>query len=283
LTQKLVVLQSLWAMERRHTDGMERSIEQNVEMILKAGFDGVSMTVSDAAAARRIAALLKPHGKLIEAQCFPRTVDDLKPVLELCAELGVYYLDIQADVRPRRIAECIPLLEGWRRLAEQVSFPVYFETHRDRMTTDLYFTLDLLECFPDLKLLGDLSHFLVGREFAMPISAENQGYMQQIIDNCWAFHGRVASREQVQVEISFPHNKLWLDLFLSWWEYGFKSWRRRANPDESLAFVCELGPKPYAIAGPDGNDASDRWMEALMMKDAIRALWNRTAQSAAML
>ncbi len=282
MTQKLVVLQSLWAMERRHTDGMERSIEQNVEMILQAGFDGVSMTVSDAVAARRIAALLKPHGKLIEAQCFPRTVDDLKPVLELCAELGVYYLDIQADVRPRRIAECIPLLEGWRRLAEQVSFPVYFETHRDRMTTDLYFTLELLECFPDLKLLGDLSHFLVGREFAMPISAENQGHMQRIIDNCWAFHGRVASREQVQVEISFPHNKLWLDLFLSWWEYGFKSWGRRANPDELLAFVCELGPKPYAIAGPDGNDASDRWMEALMMKDAIRALWNRTAQGAAM-
>jgi hypothetical protein len=281
LAQKLIVLQSLWSMERRHTDGMERSLEQNVEMILMAGFDGVSMTVGDAAAARRTAALLEPHGKLIEAQCFPKCVDDLKPVLELCTELGVYYLDIQADVRPRRIADCIPLLEGWRRLAEQVSFPVYFETHRDRMTTDLYFTLDLLECFPDLKLLGDLSHFLVGREFAIPISAENQAYMQRIIDNCWAFHGRVASREQVQVEISFPHNRLWLDLALSWWEYGFKSWRRRANPDESLAFVCELGPKPYAIAGPDGNDASDRWLEALMMKDAVRALWSRTAEGMA--
>jgi hypothetical protein len=276
MAQELVVLQSLWAMERRHTDGVERSLEQNVAMILEAGFDGVSMTGLDPAVARRTAGLLKPHGKLIEVQCFPKSVDELKPVLELCTELGVYYLDIQADVRPRRIADCIPLLEGWRRLAEQVTFPVYFETHRDRMTTDLYFTLDLLECFPDLKLLGDLSHFLVGREFAMPISAENQSYMQRIIDNCWAFHGRVASREQVQVEISFPHNKPWLDLFLSWWEYGFRSWKRRAKSDESLSFVCELGPRPYAIAGPDGNDASDRWMEALIMKDAIRALWDRT-------
>jgi hypothetical protein len=276
MAQELVVLQSLWAMERRHTDGVERSLEQNVAMILEAGFDGVSMTGLDPAVARRTAGLLKPHGKLIEVQCFPKSVDELKPVLELCTELGVYYLDIQADVRPRRIADCIPLLEGWRRLAEQVTFPVYFETHRDRMTTDLYFTLDLLECFPDLKLLGDLSHFLVGREFAMPISVENQSYMQRIIDNCWAFHGRVASREQVQVEISFPHNKPWMDLFLSWWEYGFRSWKRRAKSDESLSFVCELGPRPYAIAGPDGNDASDRWMEALMMKDAIRALWDRT-------
>ena len=274
--QKLVVMQSLWAMERRHTDGMERSIETNVGMIVDARFDGVSMSFSDANAARRVAALLKPHHMLMEAQCFPRTVDELKPALELCAEIGVHHLDIQADVRPRRIAHCIPLLEGWRRLAEEVDFPVYFETHRDRMTTDLYFTLDLLECFPDLKLLGDLSHFVVGREFATPISAEDCAYMHQIIDNCWAFHGRVASREQVQIEISFPHHKPWLDTFLGWWAYGFRSWRRRAKANDSLAFVCELGPKPYAITGPDGNDASDRWQEALMLKDQVEALWKET-------
>ena len=274
--QKLVVLQSLWAMERRHMDGVERSLEQNVEMIVDADFDGVSMSISNAGAARRVATLLKPYGKLTEAQCFPMTVDDLSPALELCTEIGVHHLDIQADVRPRRIADCVPLLEGWRRLAEQVNFPVYLETHRDRMTTDLYFTLDLLDCFPDLKLLGDLSHFMVGREFATPISDENQAHMRRIIDSCWAFHGRVASREQVQIEISFPHHKVWLDIFLNWWEYGFRSWRRRAKPDDSLAFVCELGPRPYAITGPDGNDTTDRWHESLQLKAQVEALWNKT-------
>jgi len=271
--QTILFLQSMWAMERRHTDGIERSIEQNVEMILGAGFDGISMSVTDATAARRVAALVKPHKKAMEAQWFPRTIDDLKPALELCTELGVHHLDVQADVRPRKVADCIPLLEGWRRLAEQVDFPVYFETHRDRMTTDLYFTLDLLECFPDLKLLGDLSHFLVGREFATPISDENHAHMHRIIDNCWAFHGRVASREQVQIEISFPAHKMWLDIFLDWWRYGFESWRRRAGADESLAFVCELGPKPYAIIGRDGNDTTDRWQEALLLRDHVRKLW----------
>ena len=123
--------------------------------------------------------------------------------------------------------DCIPLIEGWRRLAEEVDFPVYIETHRDRMTTDLFFVLDLLECFPDLKLLADLSHFLVGREFAWPIDEENHSYIHEILDHSWAFHGRVASREQVQIEISFPHHKMWLDTFLDWWDYGFRSWRRR--------------------------------------------------------
>jgi hypothetical protein len=272
--QHLLFLQSLWAMERRHTDGVERSLEQNIEMILGAGYDGVSMSFTDAALARRAAALLKPGGKAIEAQCFPKTVEDLAPVLELAAGIGIHHLDIQADVRPRRLHDCIPLIEGWRRLAEQVDFPVYFETHRDRMTTDLYFTLDLIDCFPDLKLLGDLSHFLVGREFATPISAENHAYMHRVLDNCWAFHGRVASREQVQIEIAFPHHRMWLEIFLDWWKYGFESWRRRAGPDDGLAFVCELGPQPYAITGPDGNDTTDRWREALMLRDIVRGVWD---------
>ena len=157
--QRLLFLQSMWAMERRHTDGIEPSLERNVEMILDAAYDGISMSIADPSVARRVSALIRPHGKAMEGQCFPRTVDDLKPVLELATELGVHHLDIQADVRPRRIDECVPLIEGWLRLAEQVDFPVYFETHRDRMTTDLYFTLDLLDRFPDLPLLADLSHY----------------------------------------------------------------------------------------------------------------------------
>ena len=33
----------------------------------------------------------------------------------------------------------------------------------------------------------------------------------------------------------------------------------------------------YAITGPDGRELSDRWQEALVMKDMIRALWDRIA------
>jgi hypothetical protein len=275
--QTILFMQSLWAMERRQTDRIERSLEDNVAMIIAAGYDGVSTDWRDRERSRRIMALIKPHGMTAEGQCFPKTVDELKPVLEIGTETGLHHLDIQPDVRPRRLADCIPLIEGWARLAEEVDFPVYIETHRDRMTTDLYFTLDLLERFPDMKVLADLSHFLVGREFAWPVSEENHGYIHRVLDNAAAFHGRVASREQVQIEISFPHHNMWLDLFLGWWEYGFRSWRRRFGPDDSCSFVCELGPQPYAIAGPDGNDLSDRWSDALLMRDKVRAVWDAIA------
>lgn len=274
--QELKVLQSLWAMERRHTDGFERSLEQNIDMIAAAGFDGVSAHCTDRERFRQVRECTGTRGLIIQGCCYPSTIDDLKPTLEIATEFGVDHIDLQPDIRLRRLEACIPILEGWLRLAEQVDFPVYIETHRNRMTTDLFFMLDILDHFPDLPLVGDLSHYLVGREFSWPVSEENHRLMERILDNCWAFHGRVGTREQVQIEISFPHHKMWVDLFMGWWEYGFNNWRRRAGADQSLCFVCELGPKPYAITGRDGNDTTDRWSEALRMKEMIRDLWSRT-------
>ena len=275
--QNLLIFQSLWSMERRSAQYPELSLEENIEKIASAGFDGISTHWYDRKVVSRVAGLLKQHGLQAEGQCFPKTVDDLKPVLEIAAEYNVHHICLQPDVRLRRLEDCIPLLEGWQRLAEEAGIDVWIETHRDRMTTDLFFTLDLLDRLPDLRLLGDISHFLVGREFAWPVSDENHALIHRILDSSWAFHGRVASREQVQIEISFPHHRPWVDLFLGWWEYGFKSWKKRANEDATLAFTCELGPKPYAITGRDGEDTTDRWEESLLMRQEILDLWAKVA------
>ncbi|KAA1180486.1 sugar phosphate isomerase/epimerase [Rhizobium tropici] len=275
--QDLLIFQSLWSMERRSARHPELSLEENIEKIAAAGFNGISTHWYDRNVVSRVAGLLKQHSLQAEGQCFPKTVDDLKPVLEVAAEHNVHHICLQPDVRLRRLEDCIPLLEGWQRLGEEAGIDVWIETHRDRMTTDLFFTLDLLDRLPELRLLGDISHFLVGREFAWPVSDENHALIHRILDSSWAFHGRVASREQVQIEISFPHHRPWVDLFLGWWEYGFKSWQKRAGKDAALAFTCELGPKPYAITGRDGEDTTDRWEESLLMRREILDLWARIA------
>jgi len=278
--QDLLFFQSLWAMQRRHPDGVELPLEEQIRRIAEAGYAGISTHWTDRATVRTVHRLLAAHRLAAEGQCFPRTVDDLKPVLENATECRVQHLDIQPDIRPRRLQECIPLLEGWRRLAEQVDFPVYVETHRDRMTTDLHFTLDLLDCFPDLRLVGDISHFVVGREFVWPVSEENQAMMRRILDQCCVLHGRIASSEQAQIEIGFAQHRGWVELFLGWWEYAFRGWRRRAGADDRMVFVCELGPPPYAITGADGNELADRWEDALRMRELVRARWDAVAGQA---
>ena len=278
--QKLLVYQSLWAMERRRPDGQEWTLQQKLEMIRDAGFDGCGVRFFDYNYAKEVTDFLRANGMSWQAQCYPKTIDDLKPILEHVKELGADHVNLQPDVRPYRLEDCIPYIEGWRRLAHDARIPVHIETHRDRMTTDLFFTLHLLDCFPDLRLTADISHYVVGREFAWPISQENHALMHRILDNAWGFHGRVASREQVQLQISFPHHKEWVDLFMGWWEYGFRSWRARAPENATLTFLCELGPREYAMTGPDGYELSDRWQEAKMMQEMIRELWQRLENEA---
>jgi hypothetical protein len=278
MAQQLRILQSLWAMERRRADEAELPLQTQLTMIHDAGFDGAGVRFIDAAFATEVTDFLRWHGMICQAQCYPTSVDDLKPVLELVARCGADHVNLQPDVRPRRIEDCIPLLDGWRRLAEQAGIAVHVETHRDRMTTDLFFTLQLLDCFPDLRLTADVSHYLVGREFAWPVDEINHAMIHRILDHSWGIHGRIASREQVQISLGFPQHHGWVDLFMGWWEYAIRSWRKRAGPDAVLTFLCELGPPPYAITGPDGAELSDRWQDALRMKDMIRALWQRIAE-----
>jgi hypothetical protein len=180
------------------------------------------------------------------------------------------------------VLEGIPPILEWQRIADEAGVPVLFETHRDRMTTDLLYTLQLIAAIPPMRLTADLSHYLLGREFRWPVSAENQQLIERILDRAYAFHGRVASREQVQIQLEFPHHRQWLDLFLDWWRDGFRRWRARAADGDRLVFTTELGPPQwYAISGPDGDEMSDRWQEALLLRREVQAVWEETAEVAA--
>ena len=184
-------------------------------------------------------------------------------------------MNVQGNVRPYTLREAIPLILGWLDVAKDAGLTVYFETHRDRMTTDLRYTLKLIDAIPAMDLVADLSHFVVGEEFSWPIGEGDEAMIQRILARSRGFHGRVASREQVQIPIGFPQHRQWLDLFLRWWEDGFRMWHNDAGPDDELVFVTELGPPWYAITGADGQELSDRWQEALLLKDHVRDIWAR--------
>lgn len=280
--REFLVFQSLWAMQD-HRGQCDLSIEAQLEKIAAAGFDGITDHFWKAPQAAHLSAAAKAQGLQIEGQLFPRTVDDLAAALDVVSRYGCHHLTLQADVRPRTLAQAIELIEGWQRLAEQVDFPILLETHRYRLTSDLLFTLDILAQMPDLKLLADLSHYVVGRELPESATAEDDEQIHTILRHSWGFHGRVANGEQVQVPLSFARHRPWLDRFLGWWRYGIEDWLARPNTPASLSFTCELGPPPYAITGADGCDITDRWAEALMLKELMRGVWSdsqaRTATS----
>jgi hypothetical protein len=268
----LEIFQSMWAMERRRPDGLEWSLGEKIAMIAEAGYDGVDIVASDPIAAD-IGPLLRQARLAATVTAFPKAADGLQPAIDLALSLEARHLNIIGQVYPYTVAEGARYVRAWLSAAERAGLKATIETHRDCITTDMLYTLQLMEAVPEMRICADLSHFVVGREFTWPIADEVHAQIQTVLDRADAFQGRIGTREQIQVPIAFPQHGKWVALFQGWWRRGFASWRKRAGPEDRLNFLCELGPRDYAITGADGYELSDRWEEALAIKGFAQEIW----------
>jgi len=60
MPQKLLIYQSLWAMERRRPDGAEWSLPEKLAMIRDAGFDGAGVRFIDPDYVREVTSFCVP-------------------------------------------------------------------------------------------------------------------------------------------------------------------------------------------------------------------------------
>lgn len=273
--QKLEIFQSLWAMDFRNPNVPERGHARNFEIIAEAGYDGVCVdpAVSDLAKYQATLPYFEKHGLKSMVNLFPRQSRDMKPLLEFCREVNASKVNIIGQVMPVSVAGAIPLIYRWMDQAAAMGFELLFETHRDSLLNDLYYTLEVIDAIPELLLTADLSHFVLEREFQLPLAPRDRAYLQRIHDRSDCFQGRVASREQIQIQLNFPQHAPWVALFKELWKDGLRSWRSRNSENATCIFLCELGPPPYAITDGNRLELSDRWQEALQMREWVRDIW----------
>jgi hypothetical protein len=263
-------------MELRNPKVPERSMDEAFAMIAAAGFDGacIDPSVDEIPQCRKFEHLFAVHELKVMVNAFPRTADDLVPIIDYAVELGSSVVNVISGVMPIRPEEAVADVRRWIGEAADRNMPLLFETHRDGLLNDLYFTLQLMDLVPEMRLCADLSHFVVDREMRAPITERDQAYISAILKRSDCFQGRVANREQVQVQIDFPQHQQWVAIFKAWWKEGLREWRRRNHDDATLAFLCELGPPPYAITDAQQNELSDRWQESLTIRDWVRRIWS---------
>lgn len=281
--QTLEIYQSLWGMQLRSPHEPERTPQQCFAMIAEAGFDGVCIdpAVDEIPLMRELQPLYEEHGLRCMVNAFPATEDDMQPLLELANELGATLVNVISGVMPIRPEDAVAVVQRWMQQAEAANMPLLFETHRDGLLNDLYFTLQLMELMPDMRLCADLSHFVVDRELRAPVPQRDQRFIESVLERSDCLQGRVASREQIQVQINFPQHQQWVEIFKAWWQYGMASWRERSGTDATLPFLCELGPPPYAITDAGQRELSDRWQESLQIRDWVLQIWRELEEQAA--
>jgi hypothetical protein len=267
--------ESLWATELRRPGVSERPVPERFDRVRDAGYDGMAIDLGalDLTTARKAVPEFARTGLKGLLTAFPKSIEDLRPALHLAKDIGAPFVIVVGQVMPISVEGMIPVVRAWLQVAADEGVPIQFETHRNCITNDLFSMLLLLDAIPEMRLSADLSHYVVDREMTHPIAPEMRALISRVLTCSDSFQGRIATRSQIQVPIGFPQNRKWLDTFLLWWKEGFASWCARATADEDLVFLCELGPPDYAITDANGNELSDRWEEALALREMVRAVW----------
>jgi hypothetical protein len=275
--QTLEIYQSLWAMEQRHPQRPEPSAEENFARIAAAGYHGVCLDpdVSEIEDCLALMPLFEQHQLGCMVNAFPETAEQLQPLLEMALQMNACQVNVIGGVMPLRAEDALPTLKRWQAEGKAAGIPLLIETHRDSTLNDLYYTLQVLELMPELRLCADLSHYVVDREFRQPLSERDQSYIHTILQHSDSLQGRIANREQVQIQIDFPQHQPWVEIFRGWWKLGMQMWRARSADDATLRFLCELGPPSYAITDASGHELSDRWQEALTIRQWVEQDWHR--------
>ncbi len=274
---RLDVYQSLWAMDAGRGSHDPATTEEQFALVKNAGFAGVAidLAASDRESAYKTMPLFRQYELGCVINAFPASMDDVLPVLEMAREFNAVVVNIIAQVIPSSVEEASLMVQDWMEEAEKENVNIEFETHRNSVTNDLGYTARLLEAVPDMKLGVDLSHYVVDREFELPLHDEEARLVDKILRRADAFQGRISSAQQIQLQLEFPQHQKWVVQFLDWWEAGFRYWRKRSGVDDTLIFQTELAPPEYAMTGPDGMEMSNRWEEALTMKGWVEDLWKR--------
>jgi hypothetical protein len=204
---------------------------------------------------------------------FPYTVDEMRPLLQAATAMNACHVNAIGGVMPLTVAEGAPVARRWMEDADAVGISLLFETHRDSLLNDLHYTLRMLDAVPEMRLCADLSHFVVDREMRLALREVDRVHIERVLQRSDCFQGRVANREQVQIQIGFPQHQAWVEQFKAWWREGMRLWIERNPPDATLVFLCELGPPPYAITDAQQRELSDRWQEALTIRGWVEAIW----------
>jgi len=250
-------------------------MQEAFRMVSEAGFDGmcIDLGADEIEQFRRAGKYYEQFSLGCMVNAFPYGVKELQPVIQLATEFSACMVNVIGGVTPISVAGAIPVIYRWMDEADRLDMPLTFETHRDGLLNDLYYTLQVLDSVPEMRICADLSHIVLDRELRQPVPAVDQGFIHRILERSEGFQGRVASREQIQVQIGFPQHQEWVTTFRQWWKDGMRLWRRRNAADATLVFLCELGPPPYAMTDARQQELSDRWQESLQIRDWAIQIW----------
>ena len=276
---RLKIYQSKWALIGLPRGGKEWSIEEKILRVKEAGFEGIE-TEEILDNEQQIVELVRKHGLDLGmgSSKILQSVEEVRRGLEICKRTGAKYYIIVAGSAFMNDDKMVTFARDSIRASVDVGVPLLFETHRHSLTESSYRVLRLVDRVPEIRFCADLSHYVVSGSLGGGSAAEWVQLWGPILDRCYSFQCRISNGEQVQVDVGDGKSKLaqkWVDL----WTEILRRWLKQARPGDMFPVTSELGPPGYSIVDLHGAEISDRWQQALVMKQLTEQAWKKARET----
>ncbi len=158
------------------------------------------------------------------------------------------------------------IIDAIEEFSAKRGIPVYHEIHRGRFTFHSQATLRYLEVFPDLKFVGDFSHWCVVSESLLK---DQEEAIQKVIPHVAHLHARVATEQASQVNNPFaPEWSTHLERFTNIWKDTVGYFKGKTS---QFSITPEFGPFPYMPQAPFTQEPLSNQREInVKMKDYLK-------------
>jgi sugar phosphate isomerase/epimerase len=210
-------------------------------------------------------------------QCFPLDISDIEVAIGAARNLDAILINAHAGTAHMDQQNSVEFINALYDKADDAGVKLLLETHRGRITQDLFRTSRLCSLIPRVRFNLDVSHYVLCEERHGPTS-DMADLLSTILDRVEMIHGRVSNGQQIQVDIQNGAGEL-ATQYTCFWAEAMRRWRNRSRPGTSLIFSPELGPPHYAITNSAGNEVSDRWQQSEVLRELAENAWKMSASA----
>lgn len=250
----------------------EWTLDEKFGRVRDAGFESVECWLGDDA--EEVVESLRRYDLCLVMGHRPYSLDDVRQTLDKASRFGADFIFAQPASASTPLQKVVEIVREGRKMANAQGVPFFVESHRGNFTENLPQTRQLIEAVPDIRMTGDLSHYVVVGEFYGWADEAAADQMSAVLERVSHLHGRISNGEAVQVDVGDGNNDT-AQFFVELWSIAMRNWLQGASNGDIFPFGSELGPPRYAITLPDGREFSDRWEQSLVMKKLAEQAWSK--------
>ena len=258
------------------------SAKSFLNLVVKSGFDGVEINFPDnivfikefLAELDLIRKTSNPKFIFVAQQVLPNAIETYESYVQRVSDRLRFLITLQPDLINSHtgkdyydFGENSKILELTNQISKSSDIPIWHETHRGRFSFHAKTLLNYLDLFPNLKLVGDLSHFGVVSESNLE---DQESILNKIFPKIKHIHARIGFEQSPQVNDPFaPEWANYLDRYLSWWNQIIRIHEKRGLKE--ILITPECGPYPYMPQRPYTKEPlSNQWDNNIRMMHYLK-------------